>query len=93
MASGKRYTREEKDEIMEYRQTHTYRETADKYNVSQMTLARWSRRYKPGTIINDNFSDISAMIGKCKLPAEKHDFITGSYLLRAIYHSHILNQG
>ncbi len=43
MSSGKRYSPEEKDEIMRYRQTHTYQETADKYGVSQMTLARWSR--------------------------------------------------
>ena len=43
MSSGKRYTPEEKEEIMQYRQTHTYQETADKYGVSQMTLARWSR--------------------------------------------------
>jgi predicted regulator of Ras-like GTPase activity (Roadblock/LC7/MglB family) len=43
MSSGKRYTPEEKEEIMQYRQTHTYQETTDKYGVSQMTLARWSR--------------------------------------------------
>ena len=42
MSSGKRYTPEEKNAIMQYRQTHTYQETADKYGVSQMTLARWS---------------------------------------------------
>jgi predicted regulator of Ras-like GTPase activity (Roadblock/LC7/MglB family) len=46
MSSGKRYSKEEKAEIMQYRQTHTYKETADKYSVSQMTLARWSRNYK-----------------------------------------------
>jgi predicted regulator of Ras-like GTPase activity (Roadblock/LC7/MglB family) len=45
MSSGKRYTPEEKEEIMQYRQTHTYQETADKYGVSQMTLARWSRAH------------------------------------------------
>nr|MDO8114743.1 helix-turn-helix domain-containing protein [Candidatus Sigynarchaeota archaeon] len=55
MASGKRYTDEEKDEIMQYRQTHTYQETADKFNVSQMTLARWSRDYK-NKIIGDRIS-------------------------------------
>jgi predicted regulator of Ras-like GTPase activity (Roadblock/LC7/MglB family) len=43
MSSGKRYTPEDKEAIMQYRQTHTYQETADKYGVSQMTLARWSR--------------------------------------------------
>ncbi len=56
MSSGKRYTPEEKEEIMQYRQTHTYQETADKYGVSQMTLARWSRLHKDKAIITDRVS-------------------------------------
>ena len=56
MSSGKRYSKEEKEEIMYYRQTHTYRETADKYSVSQMTLARWSQKYKNKAVTGDRYS-------------------------------------
>jgi predicted regulator of Ras-like GTPase activity (Roadblock/LC7/MglB family) len=55
MSSGKRYSKEEKQEIMHYRQNHTYQETAEKFNVSQMTLARWSRKYKNKIIDGDRF--------------------------------------
>jgi len=48
--SGKRYSKEEKEEIMKYRQTHTYRETAEKYSVSQMSLARWNRKNKTESV-------------------------------------------
>jgi predicted regulator of Ras-like GTPase activity (Roadblock/LC7/MglB family) len=60
MSSGKRYTQEEKEEIMQYRQTHTYQETADKYGVSQMTLARWSRLHKDKAIVADRLSGDAA---------------------------------
>ncbi|MHA1522724.1 MAG: hypothetical protein ACTSRK_21380 [Promethearchaeota archaeon] len=56
MSSGKRYSKDEKEEIMYYRQTHTYRETADKYSVSQMTLARWGRKYKNKQVTRDYFT-------------------------------------
>jgi predicted regulator of Ras-like GTPase activity (Roadblock/LC7/MglB family) len=56
MSSGKRYAPEAKDEIMQYRQTHTYEETSDKYGVSQMTLARWSREYKIKVIAGDRLT-------------------------------------
>jgi len=56
MSSGKRYSKEEKEEIMHYRLNHTYRETADKYSVSQMTLARWSRKYKIEGITGDRYT-------------------------------------
>ncbi len=55
MSSGKRYTTEEKEAIMFYRQTHTYQETATKYDISQMTLARWSRQYKHKAIKGDRY--------------------------------------
>ena len=55
MAYGKRYSKEEKEEIMQYRQNHTYRETVDKYNISQMTLARWARKRKNKTIPGSRF--------------------------------------
>ncbi|MBN2152462.1 MAG: roadblock/LC7 domain-containing protein [Candidatus Lokiarchaeota archaeon] len=63
MSSGKRYTPEEKGEIMQYRQTHTYQETADKYGVSQMTLARWSRLQKDKVIITNRLSGDPAYAG------------------------------
>lgn len=46
MSQGKRYGREEKKEILQFRQNHTYFETSQKYGVSEMTLARWSRKLK-----------------------------------------------
>ena len=56
MSSGKRYSKEEKEEIMHYRQNHTYRETADKYKVSQMSLARWSQKFKNKVVTGDRFT-------------------------------------
>jgi predicted regulator of Ras-like GTPase activity (Roadblock/LC7/MglB family) len=44
--TGKRYTNEEKKEILQFRETHTYQETSEKYGISQMTLARWSQRLR-----------------------------------------------
>ena len=55
MSSGKRYSKEEKEEIMYYRQSHTYRETADRYSVSQVTLARWSQKYKNTVVTGDRY--------------------------------------
>lgn len=55
MSTGKRYSKEEKEEIMQYRQSHTYLETAQKYDVSQMTLARWSKKYGKLTLSGDRF--------------------------------------
>lgn len=46
MSQGKRYGTEEKKEILQYRQTHTYLETSQKYGISEMTLARWSRKLR-----------------------------------------------
>ncbi|OLS13512.1 MAG: hypothetical protein RBG13Loki_2883 [Promethearchaeota archaeon CR_4] len=44
MSYGRRYSLAEKREILRYRETHTYEETSQKFGVSQMTLARWSKR-------------------------------------------------
>jgi predicted regulator of Ras-like GTPase activity (Roadblock/LC7/MglB family) len=55
MSSGKRYSPDEIEEIMQYRQNHTYQETQTKYSVSQMTLARWSRKFKKLTQSGDHF--------------------------------------
>ncbi len=56
MSSGKRYSKDEKESIMYYRQTHTYQETAQKYSVSQMSLARWSRKFKNSNFAGDRYS-------------------------------------
>ncbi len=44
MSTGRRYSLTEKREILRYRANHTYEETSQKFGVSQMTLARWSKR-------------------------------------------------
>ncbi len=41
---GKRYSREEKQKILEYLKNHTYEETQNEFKVSQTTLARWSKK-------------------------------------------------
>jgi len=38
---GKRYTIEEKEEILEYEKTHTVAETSDKYGVNRYTINIW----------------------------------------------------
>lgn len=40
----------QKPEILRYLQTHTWKETATQYNVSEQTLARWKKE-KPKKII------------------------------------------
>jgi predicted regulator of Ras-like GTPase activity (Roadblock/LC7/MglB family) len=44
MSTGRRYSLAEKREILRYRADHTYEATCQKFGVSQMTLARWSKR-------------------------------------------------
>ncbi len=73
MSSGKRYSKEEKEKIMYYRQTHTYRETADKYKVSQMTLARWSQKFKNKVESGDRFTGDPAY----KSPLQALKYIEG----------------
>lgn len=45
MSHGTRYSKEERMNILQYRQSHTYQETAKEFGVSQMTIARWEKRY------------------------------------------------
>ncbi len=52
MSTGKRYTLAEKRKILRHLQDHTYEETSKEFGVSQMTLARWSKR-----IMLDNPND------------------------------------
>jgi predicted regulator of Ras-like GTPase activity (Roadblock/LC7/MglB family) len=44
MEHGKRYGQDEKEEILRFRETHTFQETNAKFGVSMMTLFRWSRK-------------------------------------------------
>ncbi len=46
---GKRYSNEEKQKILEFLKDHTYWETENKFNVSQTTLARWSKEFSTNT--------------------------------------------
>src|SRR5271157_1965535 len=58
MAHGMRYTKEEKEEILRFRKTHTFQETSAKYGVSMMTLFRWSKHYKDSTnVIFKSYDD------------------------------------
>ena len=41
MSHGKRYTVKERKEILAFLENHTYQETMEKFEVSQMSLARW----------------------------------------------------
>jgi predicted regulator of Ras-like GTPase activity (Roadblock/LC7/MglB family) len=40
---GKRYSKEEKQKILDFLKNHTYEETQNEFKVSQTTLARWSK--------------------------------------------------
>jgi len=46
MSHGKRYSAKERKDILIYLENHTYQETEDKFNVSQMSLARWVKNKK-----------------------------------------------
>ena len=43
---GKRYSAKERKEILEYLEKTSYRDTMEKYQVSQMSLARWVKNKK-----------------------------------------------
>jgi predicted regulator of Ras-like GTPase activity (Roadblock/LC7/MglB family) len=45
MEHGKRYTKDERMEILRFRETHTFQVTSAKFGVSMMTLFRWSQQY------------------------------------------------
>ena len=40
---GRRYSPKEKGKILEYLETHTYKETCSQFNISEPTIARWKR--------------------------------------------------
>ncbi|MHA2258888.1 MAG: helix-turn-helix domain-containing protein [Promethearchaeota archaeon] len=43
---GRRYSFIEKKEILHYLETHTYKDTSEKYRISEPTLARWRKMIK-----------------------------------------------
>jgi predicted regulator of Ras-like GTPase activity (Roadblock/LC7/MglB family) len=46
MEHGKRYSDDEKKEILRFRENHTFQETSDKFNISMMTLFRWNQQLR-----------------------------------------------
>jgi predicted regulator of Ras-like GTPase activity (Roadblock/LC7/MglB family) len=61
MEHGKRYTKEEKKEILRFRETHTFQETSDKFGVSMMTLFRWSRPYQSNLSVTEKMLEMKKM--------------------------------
>jgi predicted regulator of Ras-like GTPase activity (Roadblock/LC7/MglB family) len=55
MEHGKRYTKEEKQEILRFRETHTFQDTSAKFGVSMMTLFRWNHKFgqNPKNIVKE----------------------------------------
>jgi len=43
---GRRYSFSEKKEILKYLENHTYKDTCEKYGISEPTLARWRKMIK-----------------------------------------------
>ena len=43
---GRRYSFPEKKEIIKYLEDHTYKDTCEKFGVSEPTLARWKKLIK-----------------------------------------------
>ena len=43
---GRRYSFTEKKEILNYLESHTYKDTCEKYGISEATLARWRKTIK-----------------------------------------------
>ena len=46
---GRRYSFEEKKEILDYLERHTYKGTSEKYLISETTLSRWKKALKSGS--------------------------------------------
>ena len=46
---GRRYSFTEKKEILNYLETHTYKDTCDKYGISETTLSRWRKAIRSGS--------------------------------------------
>ncbi len=65
----KMYSKEFKLEVLKYLETHTWKETSEKFNVSQMSLKRWKEKYKSGLEneeVSENSTNISLTDPKLK---------------------------
>ena len=51
---GRRYSFEEKKEILGYLEQHTYKVTSEKYEISETTLSRWKKAIKSGSKKNNS---------------------------------------
>jgi hypothetical protein len=49
---GRRYSFKEKKEILDYLEKHTYKDTSEKFKISETTLSRWRKEIKSGSKIN-----------------------------------------
>jgi Leucine-rich repeat (LRR) protein/transposase-like protein len=46
---GRRYSFKEKKDILDYLEKHTYKDTSEKFNISETTLSRWRNEIKSGS--------------------------------------------
>jgi hypothetical protein len=49
---GRRYSFKEKKDILDYLEKHTYKDTSEKFNISETTLSRWRKEIKSGSKYN-----------------------------------------
>jgi hypothetical protein len=42
--------RKDKKQILDFLKTHTYKETSDKFDISEMTLSRWKKQLPLGNL-------------------------------------------
>ncbi|MHA2183216.1 MAG: leucine-rich repeat domain-containing protein [Promethearchaeota archaeon] len=46
---GRRYSFKEKQDILDYLEKHTYKDTSEKFKISETTLSRWRNEIKSGS--------------------------------------------
>jgi len=51
---GRRYSFAEKKEILDYLEKNTYKDTSEKYKISETTLSRWKKAIKSGSKKNSS---------------------------------------
>ena len=49
---GRRYLFKEKKDILDYLEKHTYKDTSERFRISETTLSRWRKEIKSGSKIN-----------------------------------------
>ncbi|MHA2039067.1 MAG: leucine-rich repeat domain-containing protein [Promethearchaeota archaeon] len=50
--NGRRYSFKEKKDILDYLEKHTYKNTSEKFSISETTLSRWRKEIKSGSKYN-----------------------------------------